>query len=120
MSQFQEKAQDYFLRHQLNLECFITSDGRVFHAKGSADSFAALLEDNTVESFKKDSVNKSTDQNTKKDKLYTLEDLKTFSLDTAKYNEAKALIDGLGLKAASQKKEDIFELIKEEQSKLIE
>jgi hypothetical protein len=48
-----ELAADYFARHS-NDECHITSDGRVFHTKGSADSFANGLKDNTVVSFTRD------------------------------------------------------------------
>lgn len=44
-------ALDYFARHPQSNECHITSDERVFHQKGSAESFAAYLKDKSVESF---------------------------------------------------------------------
>lgn len=43
MKKHKEKAIDYFNRHHRN-ECYITSDGRVFHKEGSANSFAITLE----------------------------------------------------------------------------
>jgi hypothetical protein len=43
-----ELAADYFSRHLSSNECHITSDGRVFHSKGTADGFANGLKDNAV------------------------------------------------------------------------
>lgn len=48
-----DKAVDYFDRHQSSNECHITSDGRVFHTLGSAQSFAAGLKNNEVTSYKR-------------------------------------------------------------------
>ncbi|MDN3671505.1 hypothetical protein QWY99_22140 [Flavobacterium branchiarum] len=45
-----EKAVDYFDRHPSSNECHITSDNRVFHTKGTADSHANGLKDNKVNS----------------------------------------------------------------------
>ena len=55
-------AIDYFARHQSN-ECHITADGRVFHKKEGAESFASTLEDRTIESFTRREAEASADQN---------------------------------------------------------
>ena len=51
-------AQDYFERHSQSDECFITSDGRVFHTYGHATSFAQehQLQDQTIESYKRNQI----------------------------------------------------------------
>lgn len=55
-------AIDYFSRHHSN-ECHITADGRVFHKKEGAESFASTLEDRTIESFTRREAEASADQN---------------------------------------------------------
>lgn len=55
MKKHTQKAIDYFKRHK-GKECFITSDGRVFHNKGTAESFAITLKDRTIEHFSKNDV----------------------------------------------------------------
>ena len=55
-------AIDYFARHHSN-ECHITADGRVFHKKEGAESFASALEDRTIESFTRREAEASADQN---------------------------------------------------------
>lgn len=55
-------AIDYFDRHHSN-ECHITADGRVFHKKEGAESFASTLEDRTIESFTRREAEASADQN---------------------------------------------------------
>lgn len=55
-------AIDYFARHHSN-ECHITADGRVFHKKEGAESFASTLEDRTIESFTRREAEESADQN---------------------------------------------------------
>ena len=62
MKKYTEKARDYFERHQRN-ECFITSDGRVFHDAGSAQGFAGTLENNEVESYQRKEVINAKAQN---------------------------------------------------------
>lgn len=64
MKKHTEKALDYFNRHQNN-ECFITSDGRVFHNSGSARSFATTLENDEVEHFTRIEVEKAKRQKQK-------------------------------------------------------
>jgi len=51
MSNLKEKAQDYFDRFTNSAECHITSDGRIFHGRGQADSFASGLPDTEVKTF---------------------------------------------------------------------
>lgn len=55
MKKHTQKAIDYFKRHK-GKECFITSDGRVFHNKGTAESFAITLKNRTIEHFSKNDV----------------------------------------------------------------
>ena len=55
-------AIDYFARHHSN-ECHITADGRVFHKKEGAESFASTLEDRTIDSFTRREAEASADQN---------------------------------------------------------
>ena len=55
-------AIDYFSRHHSN-ECHITADGRVFHKKEGAESFASTLEERTIESFTRREAEASADQN---------------------------------------------------------
>lgn len=111
-----DKAADYFGRHK-NDECHITSDGRVFHTIGSAQSFAAGLKDATVESFKRtdfekqtseDSQDGSSDEDTK---VLALETLKNFDPATAKYPEIKELVKMLGIEPATQKQPDLLAAI---------
>jgi hypothetical protein len=107
-----ELAADYFARHS-NDECHITSDGRVFHTKGSADSFANGLKDNTVVSFTRDGKKEEKKEEAPGSDatVFTLEDLKAFDTTTASYAEIKALANGLNLESASQKKEDLLAAI---------
>lgn len=116
---FKEKAVDYFDRHKESQECHITSDGRVFHSKGTADSFANTLKDNTVSSFTRKQVEAKEDapatdsQEPGKDdaKVAALESLKNFDAATATYDEAKALVKALALETPSQSKVDLFAAI---------
>ena len=55
-------AIDYFARHHSN-ECHITADGRVFHKKEGAESFASTRENRTIESFTRREAEASADQN---------------------------------------------------------
>lgn len=108
-----ELAADYFSRHESSNECHVTSDGRVFHTKGAADSFANGLKDNKVESFSRASSDKNdTDEPTDEAASgFTPEEVKAFDTTVASYAEIKALANGLGLDPASQKKEDLSQAI---------
>lgn len=111
-----DKAVDYFDRHK-NDECHITSDGRVFHAIGSAQSFAAGLKDAEIESFKRTDFEKKTSDDSQDDssdedtKVLALEALKTFDAATAKYPEINKLVKMLGIEPASQKQPDLLAAI---------
>jgi len=98
-----ELAADYFARHTSN-ECHITSDGRVFHTKGSADSFANGLKDNKVESYTRESKEQKPKEETK---VFTLEELNAFDSEKATYAELKDLVKALKLESASQKQVDL-------------
>lgn len=111
-----DKAADYFGRHK-NDECHITSDGRVFHTIGSAQSFASGLKDATIESFKRAEFEKKTSEDSQDDssdeetKVLALETLKNFDPATAKYPEIKELVKMLGIEAASLKQPDLLAAI---------
>jgi len=99
-----ELAADYFSRHQSSNECFITSDGRVFHTLGSAQSFAAGLKDNAVSSHKRaEKELPKSEAAGEDDKVKAIETLKTFDASAAKYPELKALVKALGLEPENQK-----------------
>lgn len=104
-----ELAADYFARHESSNECHITSDGRVFHTKGSADSFANGLKDNTVASFTRDG--KKEESSGSDAKVLSLEDLENFNAETATYAEIKELAKAFSLESVSQKKEDLLAAI---------
>ena len=136
-----ELAADYFARHESSNECHITSDGRVFHTKGSADSFANGLKDNTVASFTRDGKKEEEEVPTDEvpqdeapqdeapqdeapqddsskdeaaqdeDKIAVIEALKTFDAETATYAEIKELAKAFSLESVSQKKEDLLAAI---------
>lgn len=55
-NKFKEKALDYFKRHPHSEECHISSDGRVFHKPGDAQSFAGTLKNSKIESYQRDVV----------------------------------------------------------------
>lgn len=108
-----ELAADYFARHESSNECHITSDGRVFHTKGSADSFANGLKDNTVASFTRDGKKeeKEDEASGTDAKVLSLKDLETFNAETATYAEIKELAKAFSLESVSQKKEDLLAAI---------
>lgn len=113
-----ELAADYFSRHN-SKECFITSDGRVFHDIGSAQSFASSLEDQTVREHKRPveaiEVNEAEVVND-----FTTEDLKAFDANSTSYNDALLLAKGLNIELASNKKEDVFAALEAEKAKIQE
>lgn len=95
-------AKDYFERHSSN-ECHITSDDRVFHDIGSAQSFASSLDDQKITSYTRKEIETP---------VINLNDaVIQFDPATADYKEAKALVLALGLETLSNKKEDVFAAI---------
>ena len=111
-----DKAADYFGRHK-NDECHITSDGRVYHTIGSAQSFAAGLKDAEIESFKRTDFEKQTSEDSQDStfdeiaKSVALEALKTFDPATAKYPEIKELVKMLGIESTTLKQPDLLAAI---------
>lgn len=111
-----DKAADYFSRHQSSNECHITSDERVFHTLGSAQSFAAGLKDTKVASYTRAEVEAPVvddlkDESTDEVKVQALEALKNFDATTATYPEIKALYKDLGLDSPTQKQPDLLAAI---------
>jgi hypothetical protein len=125
-----EKAADYFNRHD-GTECHITSDGRVFHSKGTADSFAVGLADQKVESFKKEDFAKAEKPKEEKPKVAdaakkgkvdfpTLEltpdnikQILDFGLVKENYINLKALVAHLKIDAENQKAETLVKVLAE-------
>ena len=108
-------AADYFSRHLSSNECYITSDGRVFHSKGTADGFANGLEDHKVLSYTRSEVEDPKEEAPSADdattKIQALSLLKSFDPTSAAYPEIKALVKDLGLQALTQSKEDLLAAI---------
>lgn len=115
MKNFTAEAQDYFERHPSSNECHITSDGRVFHNKGGAQSMAGTLDDGEIESYSRKVLEKETlaaDQ-TQNDEAATAElaekteFLKTAEVEKLDYKEVKALAKFFNLETEDQKAETL-------------
>lgn len=109
-------AQDYFERHSQSDECFITSDGRVFHTYGHATSFAQehQLQDQTIESYKRAQVFTDNDSpDPESEKQVKLEELAGLELVKENYQEIKALVKYFNLKPADQKAETLIAALTE-------
>jgi hypothetical protein len=152
MSKNKELSQDYFDRHPNSEQCHITSDGRVFHSRGTATGYASSLEDDTVYSFNRDGkkvqdievvnaqlqetpadetpgdetqsdetpADETPADETPGDETPTDESpanetgaitLAAFDEETTTYEQGKALLAALNLKAKSNKKVDIFAVL---------
>ena len=131
MDKKRELAVDYFQRHPLSQECHVTSDNRVFHTKGSADSFAGSLKDNAVTPFKRTEVLQSpttapdqsgassgTPDKVEKTAEELAIELGAFNRESADYDDAKALAFALKLQPASRKKDDIYAALEAEQKRI--
>jgi hypothetical protein len=111
-------AADYFSRHNSN-ECFITSDNRVFHDIGAAQSFASGLSDQKINHFTRAEVENDIEvEGAEEVKTFTVEDLKAFDAETANYKEALALAKGLKIDLSSTKKEDVYAALEAEKAKI--
>ena len=118
MADLQELANDYFDRHPSNNECFITSDGRVFHQNGAAAGYATALKDDEVKKFERTpAVAEPTEEEEEDDNANVLT-LATFNAETADYKEALALAKSLELTLASNKKDDVFAALLEAQKNI--
>lgn len=142
MKKHTEKAIDYFNRHQRN-ECFITSDGRVFHQEGTANSFAVTLKDRAVEHYTRAEVEqlqeetKSIGQTSNSDtsaatiqdgtpsvesdtdeKAQRTAELLALELTSKHYNEMLSLVKFFGLETKDKKADSLIEALTEYKSKL--
>lgn len=116
MKKFTEKAQDYFERHPSSEECHITSDGRVFHTKGSALGFAGTLDNQDVESYTRKGLEKETDL-TEFDSPAGQIALDVFlasnEVENLKYNDLKALVKHFKIETEDQKAETLITALTE-------
>ena len=103
-----EIVKDYFDRHPASIECHVTSDGRVFHDIGSAQSFSSGLTDQEVTSHKRGEEKVEEIEVNDDAQVITLAD---FDPETTDYKAALELFKSLELTAASNKKEDIYPVL---------
>lgn len=119
MKKFKEKAQDYFDRHPSSNECHITSDGRVFHAKGTAQGFAGTLEDQEIESYsrtvleKEKSFTEEIDQASDAEILAMTVFLGKSDVEKLEYNDLKKLVKFFDVPVEDQKKETLVAALTE-------
>ncbi len=124
MSKHKELSVDYFERHQSSNECHITSDNRIFHTKGSAESFTSLLDDKKVRSYtreskevKNDAKNEEIDENQLKSKLAELE---ATDLVKENYQALKTLVKYFEIEVTDQKAETLIQALTDYKLKLQE
>jgi hypothetical protein len=117
MSKNKEKALDYFQRHLMSNECHITSDDRIFHAKGTAESFAATLADTNVDSFTRSEI-ETESKNSKSAKTEALEftedgikEILENGLVKENYKQLKALVSHLKLDVSDNKCETLVQAL---------
>ncbi|RQO37945.1 hypothetical protein DBR39_13745 [Chryseobacterium sp. KBW03] len=117
MNKFIEKAQDYFERHPSSDECHVTSDGRVFHTIGSAQSMSGTLDDQKIESYKRKVLEKELlgkslndenlttggDQPTPAEILAMEVFLQNNEVDKLKYEDLKSLVKFFNLQVENAK-----------------
>lgn len=127
MKKFKERAQDYFERHPLSDECHITSDERVFHTLGSAQSFAGTLDDQEIESYKRKVLEKEVDIETDAQSGTEPSDaeilaktalLQNSDLEKLDYNELKSLAKFFEIEAENQKGPTLIAALNEFKSTL--
>lgn len=120
MSKHKELSVDYFARHQSSNECHITSDNRVFHTKGSAESFATLLDNKKISSFtreSKEAKKDDIDENQLKSKLAELE---STELVKENYKALQDLVKFFQIEVADKKAETLIQAITEYKLKIQE
>ncbi|AKK74443.1 hypothetical protein OK18_19115 [Chryseobacterium gallinarum] len=118
MKKYIDKALDYFKRHPLNEECYITSDGRVFHTAGAAQGFAGTLDDQTIESYNKKVLEKEGRSNdlisgSEAERTAKIKELESLELSSANYNLMKPLVKFFGIETADQKAETLIAALTE-------
>lgn len=95
-------AKDYFNRHTTNNECFITSDNRVFHTRGAAESHAGTLKDQAIETHAREDYSGTSTEDAQ-------ELLKNFNPESkTAYEDGKAIVKAFDLKTVSNKKDDVL------------
>lgn len=128
MSKNLELAQDYFDRHATSNECFITSDGRVFHTPGTAEGFATTLQDNKVEKFTRDQVEKrneptaedSNDESNEDQLILKLAELDSLELVKDNYQAIKKLVNYFEIEVTDQKTETLIQALTDYKLKIQE
>lgn len=122
MKKFTEKAQDYFNRHPTSDECHITSDGRVFHNKGSAQGMAGTLDDQNIESYSRKVFEKEKADNDSAPSQVEAIIMETFlnanEVDKMKYDDLKKLCKFFEIKTGDQKAETLIAALTEYKSTL--
>lgn len=129
MSNQKEKAIDYFERHQTSNECFITSDNRVFHTKGSAESFATTLNDFKVNRFTRSGTMQVKGKNTESDfdgtddagdTAVKLQELQALELVVANYQAMKEMVKYFKIVTENNKAETLITALTEYKLKNVE
>ena len=111
------KLKDYFKRYPLSQECHVTSDGKLFHQSGPAQSYAGGLKDNKVARHtREDYVNRiETSANVVKGNDapeggdVTLENFDPTAQDA--YAKALELAANLGLELKDRKKVTVLQAV---------
>ncbi|EKT3967129.1 hypothetical protein [Flavobacterium psychrophilum] len=120
MSNHKKLAVDYFERHQASNECHITSDDRVFHTKGSAESFVATLEDQKISSFTRKSIESKNEDIDEDQLVLKLAELEATELVKENYHVLKALVKYFEIEVADQKCETLIQALTDYKLKLQE
>jgi len=122
MKKFTEKAQDYFDRHPTSDECHITSDGRVFHNKGTALGMAGTLDDQNIESYSRKVLEKEKAENdsapSQVEEIMMETFLKANEVDKMKYDDLKKLCKFFEIKTEDQKADTLISALTEYKSTL--
>ena len=118
MSNHKELAADYFERHQASNECHVTSDNRVFHTKGSAESYATVLKDNKISSFNRDELTSKKEDVDGDQLAIKLEELEATELVKENYKVLKDLVKYFQIEVADQKADTLIAALTEYKLKL--
>lgn len=118
MSDHKELATDYFERHQTSNECHITSDNRVFHTKGTAQGFAATLDDQEINSFTRTKVISIDSTNDDEQLTAKLNELENAELVKTNYEVLKDLVKYFKIEVADKKAETLIAALTDYKLKL--
>lgn len=111
------KLKDYFKRYPQSQECYVTSDGKLFHQSGPAQSYAGGLKDNKVARHTSEDYVKQIETSAKVVKgnsepeggEVTLENFDLTAQDA--YAKGLELASNLGLELKDKKKATVLEAI---------